>query len=148
MAKRFQFTLESVLRHRERLQEKAQVELSRRMAEQAKLEADLRMLQDEYAEQEKARPSSGPGELIMRTISYLDAMKTVIVLKARSIEEAKLHVEDARRFLVARTKETRALEILRDRQRDEFRKAGNLVETKMLDDFGTQQFLRAQGSLA
>jgi flagellar export protein FliJ len=146
MAKKFRFTLQTVLMHREHLQEQAQIALSHALALQVKLEGELTQLQQEYAEQEKARPSMGPGELIMRTIAYLEFLKYAIVLKAKKVEEQKVEVEAARKVLVAKSRDTKALEILRDHQQEEFRKISNVKETKLLDDFGSTQFIRLQAS--
>ncbi|HSQ41096.1 MAG TPA: flagellar export protein FliJ [Fibrobacteraceae bacterium] len=146
MSQKFRFSLQSVLEHRQHLQEQAQIALSKELAVQHQLESELQALQKEYGELEKARPAQGSGECIMRTIAYLDFMKGVIVRKAKEIEQAKGKVVEARNALVERNRAARALEILRERQHESFRKQANRQETRQLDDFGSQQFLRIQAT--
>lgn len=143
MAKKFRFPLQSVLEHREHLRQQAQIALSRDLAVVARLQEEEAKLQQELQEQELARPHKGTGELFMRSVAYIADIKTRIATKNALILDAQKQVDASRQVLLEKTKDVKALELLREKQREEFRKAGNLVETKVLDDFGSQQFLRA-----
>lgn len=145
MAKKFLFSLQPVLAHREYLKQQAQVALAQCMADVAKHEKQRELLQQEQREQELARPNQGGGEMFMVSIVYIEGIKKALEANQIAINEAKIRVEKARAMLVERNRETRALEILREKQKSEFSYAQKARETKELDDFGAKQFMRVQG---
>lgn len=132
--KRFRFTLQGALFHRLHLQEDAQRALA--LAQRNLVEKEeLRMgLEKEFSEVEKARPSHGSAEVILHSVRYMETLKMAIQRAQEQIEEAKAEVEKARSFLAERNKDVKALEILRDKQKEAFRKEINTTSTKLLDD--------------
>lgn len=144
MAKRFRFSLQAVLGHREYLQEQAQIALSQALAIVTEHQATLKLLEEEFLEQELARPNGGSSERILVSIQYLAHLTQAIAGVKQLIVEAEENVVRARQALVERTRDTKALELLREHQQQEFHKAANVKETKILDDFGGQMFLRAE----
>ena len=147
MAKRFRFSLQAVLGHREHLQEQAQIALSQALAVVAKHQATLKLLEEEFVEQEHNRPSSGSPERILVSIQYLAHLTQAIQGVKQLIKEAEETVNQARANLVERTRDTKALELLREHKEQEFHKEGLVKETKILDDFGGQMFVRAEGRI-
>ena len=145
MAKRFRFSLQAVLGHREHLQEQAQIALSHALAVVAKHQATWKLLKEEFLNQESMRPNSGSAERILVSIQYLAHLTQAMEAVNNLIAEAKIGVNQARQALVERTRETKALELLREHQQREFQKTANVKETKLLDDFGGQMFLRSEG---
>lgn len=143
MAKKFRFPLQSVLDHREYLRQQAQIALSHNLTLLAGLQQEEADLQQELLEQEQARPHQGTGEIFMRSVAYVGNLKARLSAKRTQVHEAQRQVDISRQVLVEKTRDIKALELLREKQKAEFRKAGNVAETKVLDDFGTQQFLRA-----
>lgn len=142
MAKKFRFSLQSVLDHREHLREQAQIALSKDLSVVTRLQQEETDLHQELHDQELARPHKGTGELFMRSVAYIGDLKARIAAKQTQIKEAQRQVEVSRQVLIEKTRDVKALELLREKQQQEFRKNINLNETKTLDDFGTQQFLR------
>jgi len=146
MAKKFRFSLQSVLGHREHLREQAQIALSHRLAIVEKLLGEKKILEEEQAEQVRQRPNQGSGETMMRSLAYMATLKKALEVNAKQLEDGHNEVAKARLALVEKDRDVRAMEILRDQQRETFHKQGLVLETKLLDDFGSMRALRAEGA--
>jgi len=147
MAKKFLFTLQPVLAHREHLMQQAQVALAGCIADVVKLEDQRKLLLEELHNQENSRPNNGGGDMFMVSVTYIAGIKQALEANQVATQEANIRVEKARVMLVERNRDTRALEILRDKQKKEFMSVQRILDMKLLDDFGSKQFWRLQGGV-
>ncbi len=132
--KRFHFSLQGALSHRLHLQEDAQRALAVAQRDLVEKEETRIELEKEFAEVEMSRPSQGSAEVILHSVRYMETLKMAILRAKEQIEVAKSEVEKARIFLAERNRDVKALEILRDKQKEAFRKEMNASSTKLLDD--------------
>jgi flagellar FliJ protein len=148
---RFIFKLHAALEQREFIEHQKQIALAetqRKLAEaKAKfdqLEADVRAANDHIRQHQLA------GRLDTRLLAshrvYLMGMKNKVIEAARGIAMAQQQVDQARAALAEAAKDRKAIELLRDKQRERWQAEQMAMEQKDLDEAGTQiayQNLRA-----
>lgn len=146
MAKHFRFALQSLLDHRERLEEDAKNQWMLAQVEETKLREAHMEIGREILQN---RNTSGSwhaisGEILRAQQDYKEHLM-------HRLEEARLALE-AQREVVAQkqgelllaTRDRKAMEILRDKQKEEFRKAQAKAEQKFMDELGSQSVARRQ----
>jgi len=144
--KRFSFKLTPLLDQRKRKEEQAQRNLAKASVslqlmedEKIKLENDLSSMKDSLAPLNRKNSS---GEEYMNIVWYSTHLRYRIKNQGEKIEKQIKLVEDLRKILLKKTQEKRALEILRDKEFEEWKKEQKITETKLLDDFSQQQSFR------
>ena len=137
--RRFRFRLQSVLEHRLRQEEVAQVELSQAKTAQLKEENALQALHAAeaaaIAELERQRFTGRLDiEALQLGLGYLDALKGQILRQTHVVARAQQHAEAKRQELVARVQERKTLERLRERQLETFTREQNRLEAREADE--------------
>jgi len=135
---KFRFSLASVLNHRERLERDAEIALGKEVQKLVKLENQLEELLEEY----KNLVSAGAiqhgrafsADRLMDFINYAERLKQLAAMKKLEIKQQSDEVEKARAELVKKTQDKKALEILRDSQKAEFKLAEKRMEAKQMDE--------------
>lgn len=121
----FNFRLQSVLEHKRRLEELAQLDHARAQAAQAGEERSLDQLKDAealgFSELERQRFDGRLDiEALQLGMRYLDALKIQITRQAQVVERLRVVTETKRELLVAAMQERKALERLREKQLKDF----------------------------
>lgn len=138
MAK-FTFRLQTVLEHKQRLEELAQLEHAQAQAAQAREEATLRRLveaeHETVAELERQRFTGKLDiDALQLGMGYLDVLKIQCQRQEQVVERVSKNTDTKRDQLVQRLQERKALERLRERQRAAFSLEQNRIEANELDD--------------
>ena len=138
MAK-FTFRLQTVLEHKQRLEEMAQLEHARAQAAQVREEATLGQLKQAedsaFAELERQRMTGLLDiEALQFGMSYLDQLKVQIQRQEQVVERVRRATAQKRDLLVAAMQDRKALERLREKQLAEFRFEQNRLEAIEIDD--------------
>lgn len=142
---KFRFSMQAVLDHREHLLREAEIALGKEMQTQAGLERSWQELKDEYFKLTENRGGVPvQGERLMDYVWYSQQLKVRIAKKKQEIEEHKIVVEKARAFLVKRSQDKRAIEIIRDSQLAAFKLSEKRVMEKRTDESGQIRFIRAE----
>lgn len=143
---KFRFTMQAVLDHREHLQREAELALGREMQGVATLERQLQELTQEYFKLTETRGGVDwrQGERMMDYIWYSEQLKVRIAKKKQDISEQQKKVEAARRILVQRTQDKRAIEIVRDSQRQAHQLAEKRTQEKRTDESAQTRFIRSE----
>ena len=143
---KFRFTMQAVLDHREHLQREAELALGREMQGVATLERQLQELTQEYFKLTETRGGVDwrQGERMMDYIWYSEQLKVRIAKKKQDISEQQKKVEAARRLLVQRTQDKRAIEIVRDSQRQAHQLAEKRAQEKRTDESAQTRFIRSE----
>jgi flagellar protein FliJ len=144
--RRFHFTLEPALRHRQRQKEQAQIELAaqQRRLEQEVAEAGARRLALDRHEERRAAMLSEAVDISLLN----DAERYARVLGRRLAEqevrvrEATAAVEACRSVLQERRTECEALERLRERRQAEYRVEQLRAEQQSLDESSVLRWRR------
>lgn len=137
--KRFRFRLQRILDIREQIRDEARQELGRRNAELAHEESVLRGLEGELARLQ----ASGDG--IVTAGEYL-LMGAYAMRVQKLIEQQYLRIEEARKLVIAAqekyiqaNKDARALELLKEKKREEYDQEILREEINQLDEVATQR---------
>jgi flagellar export protein FliJ len=141
---KFKFSLASVLNHRKILERNAEIALGKEVQKLLKLESELENQLDEYKNLVAGRGgiNTNRAERFMDFVSYATRLKELMVLKKAEIKKQGEEVEMARAELVKKTQDKKALEILQDSQKAEFKKAEKRAEAKITDEAAGQKFFR------
>ena len=122
---RFTFRLQTVLEHKQRLEELAQLDHARAQAAQVAEERSLSQLHQAedngFAELERQRFDGRLDiESLQLGMTYLDALKVQITRQAQVVARVQRATEAKREQLVAAMQERKALERLREKQLKDF----------------------------
>ena len=136
---RFTFRLQTVLEHKQRLEELAQLEHARAQAAQTVEECSLGQLHDAeargFAELERQRFDGRLDiEALQLGMTYLDALKVQITRQAQIVARVRKATEAKRDALVAAMQERKALERLREKQLKDFMLAQSRRELAEQDE--------------
>ena len=142
MARRFRFNLEAVLRYREIREDERRREFleARRLVDEEKVKQremneERGRLQDEIVE---AFQSQAPIQSVMNSyhlIGRLDVAVAESLQRQRQLEE---EVEKRRLALVAARQETRMMETLKERRKEEFVMEQDRIEQAFMDELSIQ----------
>lgn len=146
---RFRFRLQTVLEHKQRLEELAQVELAKAQAAQLKEEGVLQQLTAAetaaVAELERQRFTGKLDiEALQLGLGYMDVLKAQIQRQTQVVFRVRQQTEGKRQELVARMQERKTLEQLRQRQLDAFTLEQNRIEAREADDLVVMRHVHQQ----
>ena len=122
---KFTFRLQTVLEHKQRLEELAQLEHARAQTLQANEERSLTQLNDAeaqgFSELERQRFQGRLDiEALQLGMTYLDALKVQITRQTQVVARVRTNTEAKREQLVGAMQERKAFERLREKQLKEF----------------------------
>lgn len=142
MARKFRFSLQAVLEHRERLQKDAQLALGRELGLLTQKQQDVVRIRQERQDLESKRPSQGSAEVIMQHMHWMHHLSRKIDAAEKAVQKQQKVVEQQREVLVNRTQDFRAMEILRDKHRALYHKQRLKDEMKATDESGAAMVQR------
>lgn len=138
--KKFKFELESLLSLREYEQEQAQIELGKAVSAEAKIQADLDTLAEQYAAVKKM----GAGEHDFAKIAEAQQFYSFVKYQQEQLfsqmAQAKIITEEKRAAFNAAMQKTESLKKLRERKLEEHKAAAKKEEAKFLDDISTYKY--------
>ena len=148
---RFTFRLQTVLEHKQRLEELAQMEHARAQAAQSVEERSLAQLHDAeargFAELERQRFDGRLDiESLQLGMTYLDALKVQITRQAQVVARVRKATEAKREALVGAMQERKALERLREKQLKDFLLAQSRRELAEQDEMVVMRHSRTHGA--
>lgn len=135
---RFVFRFEALLTYRAHLKERAEVALGRARQRLRKAKQELEGLKTQHHE------SSGDlsllltgrteSELLRSHVEFLNALEGRIERQAQEVEQRQQQVREHMNIVVARTREYRIIEKLKEKDYETWRHEQNLQEQKALDE--------------
>jgi flagellar FliJ protein len=140
---RFKFSLDSVLKHRKRLEEVAQKEFAEA---QANVEAAMRRIEEMYTRMDEVREEIRAAQLrgTGGDLEQIRGMETFLIGHTRRIEAARLGLrelmviaEQKQELLIEAAKERKILDKLKERKKAEHHELAARAEAKELDDLTT-----------
>jgi len=146
MAK-FRFAFETVLRHRQTMEDLAQKDFQEAMSflslENKKLE-DLQNLKHEAFQNRHQKEVQGgaQGPALTQVHDFLKGQDLRIDQQKKKIQAAEKLVEERREVLRQKRVETKIIEGLRERKLEEFKREQGKLEQKRTDDMMTTRFKR------
>lgn len=139
---RFRFKLEPVLRQRELAERDEQLRVAAIERERFEMESELRSQQQRIEAEERALAAmTQGGRTDASTIRWqgiaLAAAKAEAQQQALKLAGVLRRLEQARGVLAGKAAERRAIELLKERKRVEFKRDEDAAETRMLDDLAS-----------
>jgi len=137
---KFKFPLETVLKHRKRLEEMAQREFAEA---QANVDAVLRSLEEMYRRMDEVREeilglqkSGDPDriEKICQMEGFLTGHKIRIEMKRQEARKLLVIVEEKQELLILAAKERKVMVKLKEKRQNEYREWLNYTEAQLADD--------------
>ena len=141
---RFEFRFQAVLKQREVIEQQRQRAFARLMHERNAKFAQLREMQETISASKRQAASGLVGTVDLRAIAGIARYSASCALRGnllvREIAELENRVEQARKALVEASKNRKALELLRDRQRQDWDLQQRRMEASRLDEQTTQAY--------
>lgn len=149
MAKRYQFRLQPVLRHRERVEEQKQVELADAQRARQSEEEKLAALQGQEARAVELLEQQGmvgrlDVEFVKQGLSYLQTLAGDIDTQEEAVTEAQEQAEERRQETVRAMQDRKVLEKLRERGRQRWQQEVNREESRFLDELAVTRHKRGR----
>jgi flagellar protein FliJ len=143
----FEFQLEGVLRHRERVEKDRQRDLAAALAEMVRLDGELQaMNRDVQQSTTEVRDHHLVGRLDMGYLAahrrYMLGMQRKVIAVAEKMGQQQIVVDAARRALAEASKQKKILEKLKEKQQREWSAALARHEAGELDELTTQLSFR------
>jgi flagellar FliJ protein len=142
--RKFKFSLEPVLDHRERIEEEKQQIFAARRRELQDAEHELARLNGDFRRfsttlrEEHARLST---EELRWHYAHLEFLDRCITMQHAVISQRRAAVDRARRELVEASKERKVMEKLKDKRFEEHQTLEASLEQKELDDANNRRFV-------
>jgi flagellar export protein FliJ len=147
--RRFHFRLETVLRHRETIEQLREQDFATAQGVVQAIEARIATLRDEYRRTLLSRPGGNAGELfdthsIYDRERYLETVQAAIEQQERRREAALIVLEEKRIALVAARQAREAVSHLHDRDLLAHTALTHKLEQDALDEMATLRHVRDQ----
>lgn len=145
--KKFEFSLSNVQGYRERLLDEEKGVLQRLKAERDQIEDNIARLEGEFAElsrrmQEKAEKGTTVVEL-RKLSAQMDNVRLQIRELEKALAKAEQRVEKQMQVVVEANQEVSKLDKLEEKQREEYRRLATKAEEDRIDEFVSQNLVRA-----
>jgi len=142
---KFKFSLEKVLLHREMLEDLAQKDFHQAMAflnaEKDKLDFLLQQKHQAFQTRFDREVQGGQASSSLTQVhEFLKGQDVRIERQGKKIKDIEKQVEELREVLRLKAVETKIIEGLRDRKKDEFVTSERKLEQKRQDDLSTSRF--------
>ncbi len=148
MAK-FKFQLEPLLRHRRREQEQRQRDLADAMSQRVALEDELRDMQTMIVSSKQNLTEHLVGRVDLNRVSDFARYSGQVTARAhgmiRRLAQAEQAVTQAREVLLEASRAVKALELLRDKRYEAWKRALDRKETAEIDEISSQAYIRDMG---
>ncbi|MBL9000321.1 MAG: flagellar FliJ family protein [Phycisphaerae bacterium] len=147
---RFVFQLRSVLRQREAVERRCMAEVARRESERAALEESIRTIQSDIgAARDDWRSSlggGGPADLRSARLSAVGSLHLIARAQHQVLKLAGAHrrLDKARGELAEAAARRRAVELLRDRQYEAWKKAQDKLDEAAIDEIAVSAAARPE----
>jgi len=142
----FQFRLQTVLDHRERVEDEAQRRLAQILRQRMILEHQIRRMQQDITDSRQNLAQGLVGEVDVRQVSQFAHHSIQARQRAQSVVRrlAALEgeIQQARQALLEAARDRKALQLLRDRHHREWQRQQNRLEEAALEELATQAWLR------
>ncbi len=144
----FHFKLEAVLKHRRMIEEQKQRDLAKLLRQQHIYQSQLRDLQQTVTDDKRSMAESLTGQVNVQRIRSHAHHAGQVTMRIQTLARELLllgrRIDAARAELVEATKAREAIDRLRQKQYDRWRKEQDRREARELDELGTQRFVRQQ----
>jgi flagellar protein FliJ len=144
--KRFEFKLEALLELRKRKEDEVKQLLGKKNQEIIAARKEITRLKealDALQSSEKKKRADAISVVELRySVAYRYKLKRDILASCRRLDELAVQAADIRKKLVQAKQQRRAIEVVRERQYEAWRKEYRKQEQRFIDDVSQQAFIR------
>lgn len=137
--KKFQFSLNTVLHYKEQVLDALRGEHAAVLARLREQEARLQAAQDEYRDyNDEFCRRKAEGLTILDAMTYENGLRVLekrIAMETEALRRVQREEEAKRAEVVEAKRETKTLELLREKKLDEYHKAEAKAEEQLIDEF-------------
>ena len=148
----FNFRFQSVLEHRRRIEDECQRELAQHLRTHMILEGQLQRMERQVRQSKHELADALVGRVDVQRVSDFARYSGHSAERARQladrISQAKRQIDQARAKLLDATRQRKAMELLRSRHEQAWRKELRRREAMQMDELATQQFVRGAAGQA
>lgn len=142
----FQFKFETVLRHRQLVEDECQRELAKHLRGRMIFQDELRRLQGTIRDAKHQLGDHLVGKVDLDRVSGFARYSGHVTVRAQQlvqrVQQLEKHIDAARARLLDATRQRKALELLRDEHRAQWQAEQQRRETIELDELATQRYIR------
>ena len=138
--KRFNFSLQKVLDFREFEKKQAEAELVKAVAEETKIQSTLDMIAEAHASNVRTADSMKDLSGMLAAQNYFRLLNQQKEEAMMSLAQAKVLTEEKRDAMREAMKNCKALENLRDKRKDAWKKENYKAEENEIDDIVTSKW--------
>jgi len=142
----FQFKLQPLLAHRQRIEDQRQRALAQLLREKLILETQIRNHQGTITDDKRSMSDALVGRVNVDRIRRHAAHSGQVAIRLQQIAyrmfQLNQKIEEGRRQLVDAVKQRKAVELLRDKQYERWKRQVERREARELDEVGTQMYMR------
>lgn len=132
--KKFKFSLEKVLSLREFEENQAQIELAKAISVVTELNNKLKFIANERVKNNDARSNSTDLSYLMSIENYIEGLDYQKEILLEELAQSELILEEKRQIMIEAMKKSKALEKLKEKQLQEYKKEILKEEEKVLDE--------------
>jgi flagellar FliJ protein len=140
--KRFTFRLQRILEIKERIRDERRQELVLKNLERDRAQQHLEYLEQEYSRSQIAEGGTYSASDLLLLGNYAVRLKEEISQQALRVEAAQRAAEEARERYIEASKESQAMEKLKERRKQEYQEQVLKDLGNQLDEFGVQRAVR------
>ena len=149
--KKFTFRLEALLTVKKNTEEeiKRRLAIKNREAEEVRQEIERVQgrLKDFQSDEKATRRGGGEDVQSMRnSVAYRNALKLELLRAGQKLDDVVVGIYGINQELIKAAQERRAVEIIKEKRFDEWKRENAVAEQKFLDDLSQQMFIRNQNS--
>ncbi len=145
MAKKFKFNLDSVLKYRKNIEEKKLLEFSKIQAKVFERKRQIEKMDLVKQEQQdmisKLYHDKADIRSIVDVYRYVNNLDTQKFNGQKELSVTEFEMEQRRGIYLEARKQRKALDLLKDKRKDEYIKNENVEEARVLDDLSIQQII-------
>lgn len=143
---RFEFRYQSILNHREKIEQQRKRALARHLHRRNELVGRLRRMQETISRAKREAGDALVGAVDLSAIAGIARYSARCTAEGhglvREVAALETTVEQARKELLEASRERQALELLRDRQQQAYELEQRRMEAKRLDELTSQAYAR------
>ncbi|MDR2591970.1 MAG: flagellar export protein FliJ [Chitinispirillales bacterium] len=146
--KRFVFKLDTLLRVKRNKEDEIKRRLAEKNREAESVRAEIKATETELKDFQKNvkvnRDGGGESVADLRhSVSYRNALKLKMLKAGQKLDNVMVEAYGINQELIKAAQERRAVEIIREKRYEEWKKENAAAEQKFIDDLSQQMFVRA-----
>ncbi|MDR0331565.1 MAG: flagellar FliJ family protein [Chitinispirillales bacterium] len=149
--KKFVFRLEALLTVKKNKEEDIKRRLAKKNREAEEGRAEGRRAQGELKDFQKSvkEQRKGGGESVAelrQSVSHRNALKLALLKAGQKLDGVMVEIYGVNQELIKAAQERRAVEIIREKRHEEWKRENAVAEQKFIDDLSQQMFIRSRQS--